>query len=126
MQNDGPEEEGFRAGIVMGPDGKPGDQIICYPSFTPNCIVVVKPSKSDVDSSGFVSPGEPTGYHDHGLVNATAKINEILAEVIDNHGRDDGGLHVIAMPDGPMFAWVKAMVVQSDDVRKDSGFHRHG
>ena len=124
--SDGPPEEGgFRAGPVIGPDGKTTGDIVCFPSFDPNCIVVVKPSKSDVKSTGFLSPGEPTGYHDRNLMNVTAKINEILAEAIDNHDPSDGKLHVVTLPEGPMLAWVKQTTVNVDDIRFESASHHH-
>lgn len=124
--SDGPPEEGgFRAGPVIGPDGERTGEIVCFPSFSPNCIVVVKPSKTDVKSTGFLSPGEPTGFHDRSLMNATARINEILAETIENHDGKDGNLHVITMPEGPMLAWVKQTTVNVEDIRTESASHHH-
>ena len=121
MQNNGPTEEGFRAGIETGPDGEPTGSIICYPSFSPNCRVVRLPKDGDT-STGFLSLPEPSRFHDEVLINATQEINEILTKVGRETSRDSRktSLHVLLADDGPMLVWVDTMAMPTDDIRKAS------
>jgi hypothetical protein len=120
MQNEGPEEGGFRAGIETGPDGKPTGNVICYPSFTPNCKVVTLPQSGVIDSTGFISLPSPAPYHDETLISVTAEINKMLGSVITKQGHGKAPLHVVFTSDGPMLVWARAMVTSADDIRKQS------
>jgi hypothetical protein len=123
--NDGPTEAGYKAGIEIGPDGEPTGNIVCYPSFNPNCIVVRTPKVGAVTSTGFLSLPEPTPFHDETLINASVKINEILAK-IENRGESrKGHLHVILANDGPMLVWVRTTAMPMDDVTKSSATKMH-
>jgi hypothetical protein len=122
MQDDGPTEDGRRAGIETGPDGKPTGNIVCYPSFNPNCIVVSTPSKGEIASTGFLSLPEPTRFHDELLQKATREINDILLRVTREAKREShkSGLHLFLAKEGPMLIWVDTMAMQTDDIRKTS------
>jgi hypothetical protein len=124
MDNE-PTEGGFRAGVEIGPDGEKTGNIICYPSFDPNCIVVRLPKQGALDSTGFLSLPDPLPFHDETLVDATAQINEILTKVLSKKDSRKGDLHVLVTPEGPMLAWVRAMVMETPDVRK-IGTMKHG
>lgn len=119
MQNQ-PSEEGFRAGIETGPDGESTGNIICYPSFDPNCKVVRLPKDGASSSTGFLSLPEPTRFHDEVLIKATQEINEILVKVAQETKRDSRktSLHVLLADDGPMLIWVDSMAMPMDDIRK--------
>lgn len=109
--------EGFRAAPEIDADGDKTGRIICYPDFSPNCIVVVNPRKGEIDSTGFVSLSEPTPFHDEVLIKTSAEINAILSRLMADKGARKGHLHVIGTPDGPMLAWVHGTVNRVDDVR---------
>lgn len=115
-------ESGFRAGIETGPTGDPTGNIICYPSFDPNCKVVRLPEDVASISTGFVSLPEPTRFHDEVLIKATNEINKILMKVAQETKRDSRktSLHVFLAEDGPMLIWVDAMAMPMDDIRKFS------
>jgi hypothetical protein len=119
--NEGPEEGGFRAGIETGPDGKPTGNIICYPTFSPNCKVVTLPSANNLNS-GFVSLPEPTRFHDKALIEASQEINKILVKVTQETKRNNpkASLHVYLAHHGPMLIWADAMAMPTDDIRKGS------
>jgi hypothetical protein len=121
MKNE-PTEGGFRAGIETGPDGEPTGNIICYPSFDPNCKVVRLPEGVASTSTGFVSLPEPTRFHDEVLIKATKEINKILMNVAQETKQDSRktSLHVFLADDGPMLIWVDAMAMPMDDIRKFS------
>lgn len=122
MQNTGgPTEGGFRAGIETGPDGESTGNIICYPSFNPNCKVVTLP-KSGNYSAGFLSLPEPKRFHDEVLTNATAEINQILSKVLRETSRDSrrSSLHVVLLDEGPMLVWADSEVMETNDIRKGS------
>jgi len=118
-----PTEGGRRAGIETGPDGKPTGNIVCYPSFNPNCIVVSLPSGGASISTGFLSLPEPTRFHDDILIKATREINEVLAKMARETKRDSRktSLHLFLAEDGPMLIWVDSMAMPTDDIRKVSG-----
>lgn len=111
--NNGTTTKGFKAGIEIGPDGESTGNFICYPSDNPNCKVVREPKTASIESTGFLSLTEPMPFHDETLVEATAKINEILAKVLAKNEKKE--LHVIFSEDGPMLAWVRSMVRPVDD-----------
>jgi hypothetical protein len=111
-----PEEGGFKAGIEIGPDGKPTGNIVCYPTFNPNCIVVRLPQGGAVTSTGFLSLPEPTPFHDEVLINATIDINKIVAKVETDCGSRKGQLHVVLTKNGPMLVWARAMVMPMIDI----------
>lgn len=120
--NEGPEEDGFRAGIETGPDGKSTGNIICYPSFSPNCKVVTKPQAGNNLNTGFLSLPEPTRFHDKVLIEATEEINKVVARVTQETKRDNhkASLHVYLAPEGPMLIWADGMAMPTDDIRKGS------
>src|SRR5258708_32729642 len=118
--NDGPTEDGYKAGIEIGPDGKPTGSIICYPSFSPNCKVVRLPGGDLGSNAGFLSTPEPTRFHDKALIEATREINKILVKATQETKQENpkGSLHVYLAPDGPMLLWAEGMAMPTDDVRK--------
>ena len=122
--NDGPEEGGFRAGIETGPDGKSTGNIICYPSFSPNCKVVTLPTGGA--AGGFLSLPEPTRFHDGILIKATQEINHILSKVAkETKGNPEKtNLHLFLADEGPMLIWVSAMAMRTDDIR-DAAAMKH-
>jgi hypothetical protein len=123
MENNQPEPGGFRAGIERGPDGESTGNIICYPSFDPNCKVVTTPKPNSIDSTGFLSLPEPTPFHDETLIKATAAINGVLEKVLSSNEPRKGNLHVIMLDDGPMLAWVRAEAMPINDIRKPMMTH---
>ncbi|UFH57716.1 hypothetical protein [Spirosoma sp. KNUC1025] len=118
QNNEQPTEGGFRAGIETGPDGKPSGNIICYPSFNPNCIVVTLPT--DNLSTGFLSLPSPTKFHDEVLIKATKEMNDILAKVAQQTSQDSRktSLHLFLADEGPMLIWVDSMAMETNDIRK--------
>src|SRR5260221_9543392 len=114
--NEGAQEDGFRAGIETGPDGQPTGNIICYPTFNPNCKVVRLPTGSN-QNAGFLSPPEPTPFHDKVLIEATQAINKILLKVAQDTKPDNRrSLHVYLANDGPMLIWADAMAMPTGDI----------
>jgi hypothetical protein len=114
-----PTPSGRRAGIETGPDGKSTGNIVCYPSDNANCIVVSTPQPGSA-ATGFLSPPEPTPFHDQLLVDATREINGVLTKLAQQVEQDPrrGSLHLILVPDGPMLAWVNSMATPVDDIRQ--------
>jgi len=117
--NEGSGDSGFKAGIEIGPDGKPTGDIICYPSESPNCKVVRTPEPANL-STGFCSLPTPTHFHDGLLIEATHAINKILAKVVQENKGKRRGLHVYLAPDGPMLIWSTGMAMTTDDIRQGS------
>jgi hypothetical protein len=115
---DNQSSSGFKAGIEIGPDGEPTGNIICYPTDTPNCIVVREPKKGALDSTGFLSLPDPAPFHDEVLIKATAEINEVIAKVVTKRDPLKGNLHAILSGDGPMLVWVRTMAMPADDIAK--------
>lgn len=114
--NDGPEEGGFRAGVETGPDGEPTGDIICYPSFSPNCKVVRLPQPGNLMASGFLSVPESQPFHDEELQRASAEINKVVLGVLTKNKGNGRVLHVLLAKDGPMLVWTRAMVMEVDDI----------
>jgi hypothetical protein len=112
-----PQPGGFKAGIEIGPDGEKTGNIVCYPSFDPNCIVVREPKKGALDSTGFLSLPDPVPFHDDTLVKATAEINEILVKVLAKREPRKGDLHVTLSKEGPMLVWVRSTAKAVEDIR---------
>jgi hypothetical protein len=121
--NEGANDSGFKAGIEIGPDGKPTGDIICYPSESPNCKVVRTPDPANLNS-GFCSLPTPTRFHDGLLIEATQEINKVLARIIQDTKGKKRGLHVYLAPEGPMLIWSEGMAMSSDDIRKDSAMKK--
>jgi hypothetical protein len=117
--NEGTSGSGFKAGVEIGPDGKPTGDIICYPSEIPNCKVVRTPEPGNLNS-GFCSLPTPTHFHDGLLIEATQEINKVLGRIIQETKGNKRGLHVYLAPEGPMLIWSEGMAMASDDIRKGS------
>lgn len=102
--------KGFEWGQIIGPDGNPTGMLSCYPSDTVDCIVITTPPTEVEGQKGFVTLGSATDFHDGVLTKATAEINRILRNALQECDDRDKAIYILLTARGPLLAWVSAKV----------------
>jgi hypothetical protein len=86
--------------------------VVCFKSETFDCVVV------DPNVTGgrevFLTPTEPTNFHDAELVRCTDEINRVLGGVLAKDRNHDRHLSMLLTDRGPMLAWVESGADKDD------------